>query len=270
LEDAVIKFNESRLPEQARERLLALDARRVEEAAAAAARLPYEITDQKITERVRASQERHAQRHNEIHALCSRIRQFLNSLPPNVDLVPAPPVTAKPRQGETLAQAVDRTRDEIMAAQNHLSVVKAAPLPKADAKKLAAVYVQQLAARGCPSVAVDRDQLKVAFTAPNADTLAHHLDIAALMAWLYPSQMTQAFEREIDALGETAQPMPAAERERRASELAANLEQLERQEETLIEMAASEGVDIMRRADADPRAVLGVSIVAKVKALQAA
>jgi hypothetical protein len=266
----VIKFNESRLPEPARERLLALDARRVEESAASSARLPYEITDQKISERVRVSQDRHRLRHDALHALCSSIRQWLNTLPPGAVLEPAEPVTAKPRQNETLVQAIERLRNEISAAQNHLSVVKRAPIPKNDAKKLAAVYVQQLVQRGRPQVSVDRDQLSVAYVDPRRDTLTHYADVASLLAWLDPVALTKRLEAEIEALPEQQQPMPASEREQRAAELTERLLGLERQEEALIALAASEGLDVMRRADADPRAVLGIVVAAKVKVLEAA
>lgn len=270
MEDAVIKFNESRLPEQAREKLLVLDSRRIEEAAAAAARLPYEVTDQKISERVRVSQDRHRLRHDALHALCTHVRQWLNSLPPGAVLEPAEPVNARPIKGETLAQAVARLRDEITAAQNNLRVVKAAPLLKSELKASAALLVQQLAARGRPNVSAGRNGLAVAFTAPNADTLAHHHDIAALMAWVDPDAMTRALEKEIDAMPEQQQPMPKAEREKRAAELAASLLELEWQEETLIDIAASEGLDVMRRENASPAAVLGIVVAAKVKALVAA
>jgi hypothetical protein len=93
----MIKFDERRLPESAREKLLMLDSNRVEEAAASSARLPYEITDQKISERVRVSQEKHRARHDELHLLCSKIRQWLNALPAAVLLESAPPAPSQAR-----------------------------------------------------------------------------------------------------------------------------------------------------------------------------
>jgi hypothetical protein len=86
-----------------------------------------------------------------------------------------------------------------------------------------------------------------------------------------PDALLTRLEAEIDAQCEPKEPaMSAAEQSKRAAELAEQLLELERQEKTLIDAALAEGVDIMRRADADPRAVLGVSIAAKVKALAAA
>jgi hypothetical protein len=87
-----------------------------------------------------------------------------------------------------------------------------------------------------------------------------------------PDALLTRLEAEIDAQCKPKEPaMSAAEQSKRAAELAEQLLELERQEETLIDAALAEGVDIMRRADADPAAVLGVSIVAaKQKALAAA
>jgi hypothetical protein len=56
---------------------------------------------------------------------------------------------------------------------------------------------------------------------------------------------------------------------RRVAELEATLLELERREEALIMRAAGDGLDILRRVDASPPAVLGV-MVAKVKTEAAA
>jgi hypothetical protein len=83
--------------------------------------------------------------------------------------------------------------------------------------------------------------------------------------------ITQSLEAEIDAQCEPKQPaMSAAEQSKRAAELAANLLELERQEETLIDIAASEGLDVMRRENASPGAVLGIVVAVKQRAAQAA
>jgi hypothetical protein len=268
----MIKFNESRLPEQAREKLLMLDAARVEQAAAAAARLPYEVQDAKIMQRVHQSQERHAQRHNEIHALCSRIRQFLNSLPANVTFEPADPVNAMPRKGETLAQAIERLRSEIADTHNHLDVVKGAPLPVADIKALCRARVKAMAAR--PRVWVGaRGEFAMSFVdAQRIDTLASLDDIAAMLAFADPESFSKRLEDEIDRqLGDqTLATMPKGERERRTAELAEQLLELERQEEALIDSAQAQGQDIPRRENADPRAVLQITVAAKQRAQEAA
>jgi hypothetical protein len=270
VEDAVIKFNESRLPEASREKLLSLDSRRVEEAAAAAARLPYEITDQKITERVRASQDRHRLRHDEIHALCTHVRQWLASLPADAALEPAPPVNARPIKGETVAQAIERLRDEIAAASQHLLTVKRAPPTRSELKASAALLVKQLAARGRPTVSAGSNGLAVAFAPLRGDTVAHYDEFASLVAFVASDLLTRALEKEIDALPQEQTPMPKAEQDKRASELAEQLLGLERIEEALIDSAQAQGQDIARRENASPAAVLGIVVAVKAKALEAA
>jgi hypothetical protein len=53
------------------------------------------------------------------------------------------------------------------------------------------------------------------------------------------------------------------EREKKLSEAFAALLVLERREEALIERAANDGIEVPRRPDASPLAVLNVAIVAK-------
>jgi hypothetical protein len=62
--------------------------------------------------------------------------------------------------------------------------------------------------------------------------------------------------------------MPRLERVKRVAELEA-LDEFERAEEALIMRAADDGLDVLRRPDASPPAVLGV-VVAKVKTEAAA
>ncbi len=271
------KFSESELPEAAKEKLLSLDAARVEaEDAARSARARINgmgrDADPRIVEKLQQAAERHRQRHDDLHALTASVRQWLNGLAPGVALETYAAVGTKPHKGETVVQAIARLRDEITATKNHLRTVKAAPLPRADAKALAAVYVQQLAERGRPQVWFDRERLNVAFVDPRRpDSFAHFLDVAAFAAWLNPDVMVTRFEEAIDALPpETQTAMPKEEQEKRAAELAAALLELERQEEFLISTAAGDGLAIERRPTASPAAVLSVVVVAKQNAAQAA
>ena len=81
-------------------------------------------------------------------------------------------------------------------------------------------------------------------------------DAIAVMAWCDPSTFLAAIEREIDALPE----MRDAIRDARTAELAANLDVLERQEESLVVAAEGQGLSVARREDASPAAVLGVTV----------
>jgi hypothetical protein len=175
----------------------------------------------------------------------------------------APQAPALP-PGETLVAAIAHIRDEITAARNHRRAVETAPLPKADAKALAASHVAVLAGRGKPRVEVG-DTFKAVFTDPLADFGVSADFVACTLAWLAPDRMLAALEVQIDALPEPRAPLPKAEREKRLAELTADLDRLDRQEEALIELAAAQGTDLMRRPDAAPAAVSGV-VVAQAKA----
>jgi hypothetical protein len=133
------------------------------------------------------------------------------------------------------------TRCAIRSLGNHLSAVKDAPVPKTDAKKLAAEYVRQLAARGQPLVHVDSRGLRVDFIDPQRmDPHTALGDAIAVMAWCDPNTFLAAIEREINALPE----MRDAIRDARTAELAANLDVLERQEESLVVAAEVVGLGV--------------------------
>ena len=77
-----------------------------------------------------------------------------------------------------------------------------------------------------------------------------------ILAWLAEDEMIAAREAEIDAQADDAAAVASDERATRTTDLLAAILEVEREEEALIEEA---GGDILRRPDADPRAVLGLS-----------
>ena len=66
----------------------------------------------------------------------------------------------------------------------------------------------------------------------------------------------------IDAMEETKAGLPPQERADRLTSLAAEIDQLERHEESLICAAVERGQVVARRRDASPAAILGVMIKA--------
>lgn len=171
----------------------------------------------------------------------------------------APPVRMKLGKGEGVAAAVERIRGEIAALKDELSALQRAPLPAAELKQRAKALVDELAARGRPVINTDRGQFDVQFRREGATVpgMTPH-DTAALLAWLNPQALLKRLEDEIgDAKG-----IGTAERERRTIETRARIIDLERMEEALIEQAP----DIARRTDASPSAILGVQLLADVKA----
>jgi hypothetical protein len=265
------------LPPAAKNRLIALDSQRLEAddgqraAQVRLASLPR-TADPAVIEQLNLVRDKWHQRSESLSQLCNRIRHWIGSQNTAAVFEMAPAVKAKLRDGLTITESIEETRNQIDALQNHLRVVRAAPLPKAALKDMAAQFVQELAAHARPKIGAGSNGLTVAFSAPGGDTIAHHGDVAAFMCWLSPASMIAALEREIDALGDPTQPaMSKAERDKRAAELAEQLLALERYEVALIDAAhEQEGFEILHRQDCDPRAVLGIVVAAKVKALVAA
>lgn len=212
--------------------------------------------------RLHAVRDLQNRRHSELASLCASIRHWLQTLPHGAALELAKPVDAKLLKGETLAQAIGRVRDEITSTRQHLRTIQQAPLPKADLKAEARVYVAGLAAAGRPHISGNRSSLSVVFGDDKSWGPMDIKSVMQMMAWLHGKEMIAALEKEIDALPEPPLALSAKEKDERLHELTATLDTQERAEEALIEQAIGAGTDVLRRTDASPLAVLGISFKA--------
>jgi hypothetical protein len=84
-------------------------------------------------------------------------------------------------------------------------------------------------------------------------------DGVALTAWLFRDQLIEAIEHEVDELSDDRHAIDPSQRAERERELAEQMLELERTEEALIEAAADDAIEIARRGNADPRAVLSLA-----------
>jgi hypothetical protein len=82
------------------------------------------------------------------------------------------------------------------------------------------------------------------------------LDVLAILAWLRRDELIAGLEKEIDAAADDPQALTDVQRAERFKTCLGNLLEAEREEEAAV-LAAS--FHVIRRADADPRAVLGLS-----------
>jgi hypothetical protein len=80
-----------------------------------------------------------------------------------------------------------------------------------------------------------------------------------LIAWLFRDRLAEMIEREIDELADDKHALDPQQRTERERDLVAQVLETERLEEAMIEAAAADGLEIGRRPDADPRAVLQLS-----------
>jgi hypothetical protein len=178
--------------------------------------------------------------------LLAQLRDWLASLPREVRLTSAESPSATPRQGETPLAAIQRVRQEIDARRSELARIRSAPRPRTDIVAELRERVHALAARGRPRL-----------DAPPAD----RPDAVSLACWLDPERVIARLESELP--GDAGDAVTAA---RSSSDVAAELLELERQEESLVEQA--QHVD--RRWRASPLAVLGLTVVSPTAARSAA
>jgi hypothetical protein len=247
------------LPESARDKLLALQL--ASDAALDSARssnarlqtLPSDAADA-MRSRLAGERDRHNSKHQQLSRLLNASKQWLASLRPGTVLEPAPAVDVALKNGETLSVAISSVREEIAATKRGLQSVRSAPLPQANQRDLIETYVVGKMRVAAPRVTILNDQLRVGW---RGDTTSVE-DVIALIALIAPEHLCRCLERQLEPEREGA--MPAAERIKRVAELEARLLELERREEVLIMRAADDGLEVPRRSDANPAAVLNVAI----------
>lgn len=183
----------------------------------------------------------------------TRCRSFLAQLSLNGGYADLSPVTIKPRlaKGEALADAIEALRGEIAEKQAELRTVRAAPLAVDDLAEAASVYVNKLAKDAAVRVSGADGRQPIGLTYSNVDPLA-------LIAWVMPEAISNAIVREVRK--QSAGGVSAAEKARRIDTLTAAILQKEHVEEALVVMAQARSESILRRNDADPRAILGVEL----------
>jgi len=260
------------LPEGARKRLAELGLQRMQAedamrgCAARANNLPKDAHE--LRARLEAQRDAQADRHRVLSLLVSRLNQFCMELrlPANSTLEVAPALELKLKASETVSAAVEATRAQIAGVQREIAAVRALPMRRASELEAMRAHLARLAQRARPRIVFDaRGNATVTWI----EDMAQMDSVLGLVAFvLGPEPLSAAFARDLEPEGAGA--VSPLEREAKLAELSASLLSLERCEEQLIMRAADEGVELLRRGDADPRAVLNVAVVAKDAKPQAA
>jgi hypothetical protein len=194
-------------------------------------------------------------------------------------LVGGPPIveyegrsSPKLRARDTLPELIENSRRRVRELRADLRAIAAAPIHSDVAKARARADIEELAKKGrpdCfglieegspikwPEMSLPIDQ-RTYFTGLQTG-LPEQPDGMALLAWLYRDDLIAALDREIDSIAVDANALSDEVRASRRQEIIADILATERDEEALIELAAADGLEILRRADADPRAVLGLA-----------
>jgi hypothetical protein len=262
------------LPEAARQKLSALRVQQMnaEDAARGCwqriSSLPPRDTDRELLDRLTAARNRANEQHRTLSLLINKLHQFLAQMPPTAALEIVPPADFKLRNGETLSTAIEATRNGIKSLQGQLQVIRRAPLPLSDREKCAEQYVQRLADRARPMVGFDTgDQLTLRWT---DDIVASRDDALGLLAWAAPEAVLSALMNQIRQMPTPVSCLSPQDRTARVAELEQKQLELERAEEAMIMRAAGDGIELLRRPDASPLAVLGLTVAAKASAAQVA
>ncbi|MFK4489571.1 hypothetical protein [Bradyrhizobium sp. USDA 336] len=241
--------------------LLNATQRRLSDLNRALGTAPSDVTPEIEAEIARLSARRDelGARHRARADLNSALRLWLNQT--RSPLEDARPVKAAPRTGETISDAVLRLRQRhAVLTQERIKVMRAS-IPKEDLKNAVSQYVKSLSQRGAPRISAEHGKsLEVIFSAN--DTWSDQgitKKLPAVLAWFDPATLEARLIAAVDAAPD-AFALSAAERQEMLAGIEAELLQGEMEEEALIALSEAAEAPIMRRINADARAVLGVQL----------
>lgn len=156
---------------------------------------------------------------------------------------------------------IEKVRTAIAETKAEAAEVKRAPVPREELRAAAEARVAMSAARWRPATgSLARGQVggSIALPDPLAGIMAEDA-LVGLVARLFGPQIVELLVAEEErALAGRPSGLPAAERPGKLEALAERLFALECDEERQIQEAEAAGIQIERRADADPAAVLGL------------
>lgn len=202
----------------------------------------------------------HQQRHRELGGLNTNIRNYLERLPPEVDISESKPVKLKVKDGEDYLEAVARIRADVLGLISERSRIQRADITRDEKKAKLKEWIARQQERAGLFIRWENGRPIVKFSANIEGAHTAVPDVAAMMAWLHPKAMETRLLAMLDASPEPGFTISTEDREQRLKELGRELLILERQEEAIISAAAEKQQTISRRPNADPRAVLGLTI----------
>jgi hypothetical protein len=172
----------------------------------------------------------------------------------------------KLQRGETYAQGIERCRRDLRAMGAKLEQIDAAPIPSAEAYRIACEEIDQLAQAGAPSVAALiqyggkigwQESVSWAFGLdPNlAIAPSKQLESLAHECWAHNDQTKAKIRALIQENSDDQTALMPDERAERRAEVLRDMLHIERVEEFFI---SNGDANIVRRPNCDARAVLGL------------
>ena len=185
-------------------------------------------------------------------------------------------IDAQPRDREDLKAAILRTRNEISVAQSELRALRNAIGTLEELGVQVLREVERKAARGRPRVNVNAGKVSIAW--PDVITLgprdqvigAPQAAASDMLCWLHEQEIAKKLVTDLVAQLPVGGGISEAERIARIAETEPAIARLENEEEALIEQATAAGIEVHRRVNASPWALLGIAPGAAEEVLQAA
>jgi hypothetical protein len=218
-------------------------------------------------------------RRNGVRANCEQVRTridnwLLQRASGAIEVTAPPKLSGLPKarhKGESVSDALLRTRREIAAAQAELLRIKSAP-PPSDEIKLAIIEgVKRLAEEGRPRLVIEEGRVRLhlpdvmEYATPGSALSAPSGSASKMLAWLFRGPLTKRLLAEI---ADNEDGIDSAERPRLLREIEQRICGLEVAEEKLVVAALDAGLEVHRRIDASPFALLG--LYEKAEAAEAA
>jgi hypothetical protein len=238
---------------------------------------------QAVLDRARAEFEdlRDEARNLEVHwqalgGLCTALENWLRNLPRQARITDYTGQAPSLKKGATPQDALMEAERELQALAVRRSELETAPIASSEVKANIRHHVAELNVTALPDLSramLSGDPADIRYTTesapthsitPQGDQISGHarvVDPLALAAWLFPDALIERLEEEADALaGDDADAITAEERETGFAEVAEQVLATEREAEFWTTQLEQSGVQVLRRRDADPRAVLGIVI----------
>lgn len=200
----------------------------------------------------------HTDRHRSCCDVNAAIRRYLGMLPANAILSDAKRTKVRPKAGESFADAVDRVRRDIGNLVAEKFRVEQAGLPKEEIRAKARDWISRHAEIARPRITATHTEFAISFDVGDQRAFVPMPDIAAIMAFLYPEQLTKRIDEAIEQMPKPRLALSAEQKAKRLREIKDLLYEREIEEEALISLAEEQGQTIDRRPTADPRTILGL------------
>ncbi len=196
----------------------------------------------------------------QIGQLIDHLENWLRRMPASGMLPEARTLAVKP--DNNVFDQIETIRQRIRHRRADLAAVRAAPISSSAAKKLARLQIEALAARGVPDcyslieIGAEIKWPRGRVSLPAGVGYGDAPDALALLAWLNKPALLSAIDAEIEACADDKAALSDDVRKQKLEEGFRDVLAYEREEELLITYAEANGAGILRRIDADPRAVL--------------